>query len=209
MLVKFFNNGFIVKKIFVLLVVLVAFTGCVTKKVRVEPQATSIAPINKSAAERMGCQMVNSYVIEDAHPNNVDRILKNETFASGGNRYYISNVLDTSRGRPSSVVAEMYNCPLASDAKFTQVTKTMLLPGANEVQPISFAEVENNECKVIGNQVVSEQQKGSLFEELANQVYMAGGNRYHVVKVIETDGQNPTSVSADVYRCKHRSVAYE
>ncbi|MGR5543782.1 DUF1471 domain-containing protein [Vibrio sp. PNB22_2_2] len=197
------------KKIFILFVVLIAVTGCVTKKVRVEPQATSIAPINKSAAERMGCQMVNSYVIEDAHPNNVDRILKNETFASGGNRYYISNVLDTSRGRPSSVVAEMYNCPLTSEAKVTQVTKTMLLPGANEVQPISFAEAENSECKVIGNQVVSEQQKGSLFDELANQVYMAGGNRYHVVKVIETDGQNPTSVSADIYRCKHRSVAYE
>ncbi|HIF9152126.1 TPA: DUF1471 domain-containing protein [Photobacterium damselae] len=193
------------KKIFVLFIVLFAVTGCVTKKVRVEPQASSIAPINKSAAERMGCQMVNSYVIEDAHPNNVDRILKNETFASGGNRYYIAKVLDTRSGRPSSVVAELYNCPSA----LGKATKTMLLPGANEVQSISFAEVENNECKVIGNQVVSEQQKGSLFDELANQVYMAGGNRYHVVKVIETNGQNPTSVSADIYRCKHRSVAYE
>ncbi|MGL6028035.1 MAG: DUF1471 domain-containing protein [Vibrio sp.] len=197
------------KKLFILSLVTIVVSGCVTKKIRVAPEAASIAPINKAGAEMLGCQMVSSYFIEDTHPNNVDRILKNETFASGGNRYYIANVLDTRRGRPSSVIAELYNCPSTPSVSLAKATKTMLLPGANEVQPISFAEVENNKCKVISNQVVSEQQKGALFDELANRVYMAGGNRYHVVKVIETDGQNPTSVSADIYRCKHQSVAYE
>ncbi|AWA98117.1 MULTISPECIES: hypothetical protein [Vibrio] len=197
------------KKIILTAVVLSILSGCVTRKVRVLPQAVNISPITDVAIKNLNCQMVDSYTIEDIHPNNVDRMLKNQTYASGGNRYHIATVLDTSRGRPSSVVAELYHCPSAPSVSVAKATKTMLLPGANEVQPISFAEVENNECKVIGNQVVSEQQKGSLFEELANQVYMAGGNRYHVVKVIETDGQTPTSVSADIYRCKHRSVAYE
>ncbi|WP_104041708.1 DUF1471 domain-containing protein [Vibrio hyugaensis] len=196
------------KKIILTAVVLSLLSGCVTRKVRVLPQATNISPITKVAVQNLDCQMVDSYIIEDAHPNNVDRMLKNQTYASGGNRYHITKVLDTSRGRPSSVVAELFNCPSAPSVSVAKATKIMLLPGANEVQPISFVEIENNECKVIGNKVVAEQQQGTLFDELSNQVYMAGGNRYHVVKVIETDGQNPTSVSADVYRCKHRSVAY-
>ncbi|ELA7155458.1 TPA: DUF1471 domain-containing protein [Vibrio parahaemolyticus] len=190
-------------------IVLSILSGCVTRKVRVLPQAINISPITDIAIRNLNCQMVDSYTIEDIHPNNVDRMLKNQTYASGGNRYHIATMLDTSRGRPSSVVAELCNYPSAPSISVAKATKIMLLPGANEVQPISFSEVENNECKVIGNQVVSEKRLGSLFDELANQVYMASSNRYYVVKMIETDGQNPMSVSADTYRCKRRFVAYE
>ncbi|QQD04131.1 membrane lipoprotein lipid attachment site-containing protein [Vibrio parahaemolyticus] len=153
------------KKLIFTALIVTLLSGCVTRKVRVLPQATNITPITD-----------------------------------------IATVLDTSRGRPSSVVAELYDCQVANIS--SEAEKVKLLTGANEVQPISFAEVENNECKVIGNKVVSESQKGSLFDELSNQVYMAGGNRYHVTNIIESEGQTPTSVSADIYRCKHRSVAF-
>ncbi|MDV5045862.1 DUF1471 domain-containing protein [Vibrio diabolicus] len=194
------------KKIILTALIVSLLSGCVTRKVRVLPQAINITPITDIAIKNLNCRMVDSYTIEDVHPNNVDRILKNQTYASGGNRYHIATVLDTSRGRPSSVVAELYDCQVAKIS--LEAEKVKLLPGANEVQPISFAEVENNECKVIGNKVVSESQKGSLFDELSNQVYMAGGNRYHVTNIIESEGQTPTSVSADIYRCKRRSVAF-
>ncbi|MDV5059136.1 membrane lipoprotein lipid attachment site-containing protein [Vibrio diabolicus] len=194
------------KKIIFTALIVTLLSGCVTRKVRVLPQAINITPITDIAVKNLNCRMVDSYTIEDVHPNNVDRILKNQTYASGGNRYHIATVLDTSRGRPSSVVAELYDCQVAKIS--LEAEKVKLLPGANEVQPISFAEVENNECKVIGNKVVSESQKGSLFDELSNQVYMAGGNRYHVTNIIDSEGQDPTSVSADIYRCKHRSVAF-
>ncbi|HHX8269656.1 TPA: DUF1471 domain-containing protein [Vibrio diabolicus] len=194
------------KKIILTALIVSLLSECVTRKVRVLPQAINITPITDIAIKNLNCRMVDSYTIEDVHPNNVDRILKNQTYASGGNRYHIATVLDTSRGRPSSVVAELYDCQVAKIS--LEAEKVKLLPGANEVQPISFAEVENNECKVIGNKVVSESQKGSLFDELSNQVYMAGGNRYHVTNIIESEGQTPTSVSADIYRCKHRSVAF-
>lgn len=196
----------LMKKIILTALIVSLLSGCVTRKVRVLPQAINITPITDIAIKNLNCRMVDSYTIEDVHPNNVDRILKNQTYASGGNRYHIATVLDTSRGRPSSVVAELYDCQVAKIS--LEAEKVKLLPGANEVQPISFAEVENNECKVIGNKVVSESQKGSLFDELSNQVYMAGGNRYHVTNIIESEGQTPTSVSADSYRCKHRSVAF-
>ncbi|MCG6283920.1 DUF1471 domain-containing protein, partial [Vibrio diabolicus] len=162
----------LMKKIILTALIVSLLSGCVTRKVRVLPQAINITPITDIAIKNLNCRMVDSYTIEDVHPNNVDRILKNQTYASGGNRYYIATVLDTSRGRPSSVVAELYDCQVAKIS--LEAEKVKLLPGANEVQPISFAEVENNECKVIGNKVVSESQKGSLFDELSNQVYMAG-----------------------------------
>lgn len=170
-------------------------------------EARAMASISDMGVKNLKCELIDSQTLMDLHPNNVIPVLKNKTFESGGNRYLIATVLDESRGRPTSVIAEFYNCPASYQAKPSGIVK--LLPGAHEVKPVSFAEIENRQCKVISSHVVDETHPDSLYTELANEVFMSGGNRYHITKIIDTDGINATSVSADIYRCKHQSVAFE
>lgn len=195
------------KKVVVALIALVALNACVTRKIPVMKEAMSVGQISEIAVHNLNCTMIDTYTLEDSHPNNVIPALKNQAYMSGGNRYRIADVLDTRRGRPSSVVAEFYLCPTTSyQVKPSEVVR--LLPGAHEVKPIAFAEIENTACNVIGSHVVQETNPKSVYTELANEVFMRGGNRYHITNIIATDGSNPTSISADVYRCKHRSVAF-
>lgn len=194
-------------KVFLITLSLFAISGCVTRKVPVMPAAKSIGEISEVAIHNLDCEMIDTYTLEDAHPNNVTPVLKNQTYMSGGNRYRIAEILDTSRGRPSSVVAEIYSCKTATyKAKPSGIIS--LLPGAHEVKPIAFAEIENSTCKVIGSHIVEETSPEGLYTELANEVFMRGGNRYHITNIIETDGSKPTSVAADIYRCKHQSVSF-
>ncbi len=203
-----FFDSLNMKKVLVAIIALVSLNACVTRKIPVMKEATSISQISQVAVNNMGCTMIDSYTLEDSHPNNVTPVLKNQTYISGGNRYRIAEVLDTRRGRPSSVVAEIFSCPTSS-YQVKPAGQVQLLPGAHEVKPIAFAEIENTTCKVIGSHVVQETEPESVYTELANEVFMRGGNRYHITKIIATDGANPTSISADVYRCKHRSVAFD
>lgn len=194
------------KKLILLLSVTILATGCVTRKIPVMTEARSITPISEAAFQNLNCDIVGTHTIDDSHPNNVTPILKNEAYQAGANRYRIISVLAERRGRPSSVVAEFYSCSNPYRAKASGIVK--LLPGAHSVSPISFAEVENASCKVVGTHFVEETAPENLVTELANEVFMKGGNRYHIVKIINTDGVNLTSVVADIYRCKHQSVNY-
>lgn len=194
------------KKIVLLLSATIMLSGCVTRKIPVLQEARSVTPISEVAIHTLGCKIVDTYTIDDSHPNNVTPILKNEAYQAGANRYRIVTVLDERRGRPSSVVAEFYSCSNPYKIKPSGVVN--LLPGAHVVSPISFAEVENSNCKVVGSHVVEETDPENLFTELSNEVFMKGGNRYHITKIIATDGVNPTSVAADIYRCKHQSVNF-
>lgn len=194
-------------KALLLIPFVLAASGCVTRKVPVIPAAKSISEISNVAVHNLDCEMIDSYTLEETHPNNVTPVLKNQTYMSGGNRYLIAEVLDTSRGRPTSVVAEIYGCK--TQAYHVKPAGTVsLLPGAHEVKPIAFAEIENSTCKVIGSHIVEETTPESLYTELANEVFMRGGNRYHITNIIASDGSKPTSVAADIYRCKHQSVAF-
>ena len=83
-----------------------------------------------------------------------------------------------------------------------------LLPGAYSVKPLTFTEIENNKCKIINTYVVERTAPNSLETELANEAYMMGGNRFHITKIIDSDGQKAISVVADIYRCKHATIAY-
>ncbi|ELA4932426.1 DUF1471 domain-containing protein [Vibrio vulnificus] len=194
------------KKVVLLLSASIVVSGCVTRKVPVLPEARSITPISEAAIHNLNCEIVDTYTIDDSHPNNVAPVLKNETYQAGANRYRIITVLAERRGRPSSVVAEFYSCSNPYNSKPSGVVK--LLPGVHGVSPISFAEVENSNCKVVGSHVVEKTAPENLFTELANEVFMKGGNRYHITKIIDTDGVSPTSVSADIYRCRHQSVSF-
>ena len=185
-------------------------SGCATPKVRVTPEARTVSQISAVGVRQLNCQHIHTYTLKDAHPNNVAPVLMNETHFAGGNRYAIAEVLDTRRGRPTSVVAEFYSCseekPQEYNVKPAGIVK--LLPGAHSVEPISFAEIENTDCKVLTSYVVEPTHPESIYNELSNEVFMRGGNRYHITKIIATDGTNPTPVAADIYRCKHRSVDF-
>ncbi|OEE63297.1 DUF1471 domain-containing protein [Enterovibrio norvegicus] len=195
------------KNILFITIVAILLSGCVTRKVPVMIEARTVASISEMGVHKLNCEMIDTQTLMDLHPNNVTPTLKNKTFESGGNRYRIATVLDERKGRPSSVVAEIYHCPISFQTKPAGVVK--LLPGAHEVKPVSFAEIENVNCKVVGSHVVEETSPDSVYTELSNEVFMSGGNRYHITKIIATDGVNTTSVSADIYRCKHQSVAFE
>jgi len=194
-------------KIILIVLSLVALGGCVTRKVPVMPEAKSIGEISEVAIRNLQCEMIDTYTLADSHPNNVTPVLKNQTYISGGNRYRVAEVLDTRRGRPSSVVAEIFVCN-SSKYKAKPAGIVSLLPGAHAVKPIAFAEIENSTCKVLGSHVVEETNPDGLYTELANEVFMRGGNRYHITNIIATDGSRATSVAADIYRCKHQSVAF-
>ncbi|WP_299012992.1 lipoprotein [uncultured Photobacterium sp.] len=194
------------KKITLLLLSAFILSGCVTRKVPVKPEARTVTAISEIGVQQLNCQIVGTHTIDDAHPNNVERELKNEAYMAGGNRYRIVAVLDTHRSRPSSVVAELYNCPSPYKAK--PAGNVELLPGAYSVKPITFTEIENNECKILNTHVVEKTSPDNLEIELSNETYMMGGNRFHITKIIDSNGNKPTSVVADIYRCKHTTVAY-
>ncbi|MDE1461136.1 hypothetical protein [Spartinivicinus poritis] len=197
-----------------------ALVGCGTRKIAVFPEAKTIKAMTPQEVTRKSeCQFVGTHTITKAHPNNVSRELKNVTYQKGGNRYFISKVLSTSKkSRPTGVVAELYSCdlttgaavypPSSAPAVINDSARTSLIPGAHSVRAISFAEIENNLCKVLGTHTVPKTHPDNIEPELANQSYMMGGNRYHITKIISTKNAKPTSVIADVYRCKHQSVHF-
>ncbi|RWX57390.1 DUF1471 domain-containing protein [Photobacterium chitinilyticum] len=194
------------KNIVIGLAVVLSLSGCVTRKIPVKQEAKEVTPITEISAIQLKCELIEVYTLEDSHPNNVVPILKNQTYLSGGNRYRISDVLKTRKGRPSSVMAELYKCGTPYTMK--PAGNVQLLPGAYSVKPIAFSEIENNDCKILTTHVVEKTSPDSLEIELANEAYMLGGNRFHITKIIDSDGVNPTSVVADIYRCKHRTVAF-
>ncbi|NYZ66502.1 DUF1471 domain-containing protein [Endozoicomonas sp. SM1973] len=194
-----------------------ALVGCGTRKIAVFPEAKTIKAMTPQEVTRKSeCQFVGTHTITKAHPNNVSRELKNVTYQKGGNRYFISKVLSTIKSKPTGVVAELYSCdlttgegtPSSPTATINDNSRTTLIPGAHAVRAISFAEIENNLCKVLGTYTVPKTHPKNIEPELANQSYMMGGNRYHITKIISTRGSQPTSVIADVYRCKHQSVHF-
>jgi len=86
------------------------------------------------------------------------------------------------------------------------VSKPLLLPGAFGVQPMTFTEIENNECNIINTNSITTVPQ-NLEVELSNVAYMMSGNRYHITKIINANGSDSISVIADIYRCKQRSLA--
>ncbi|KLN65878.1 hypothetical protein [Vibrio sp. VPAP30] len=197
------------KKFFIALFAVLILGGCATKKVPVMSQAKNVTPISESSVISQKCDFVEVYTLADSHPNNVVPVLKNEAYLAGANRYLISEVTKTRRNRPSSVIAEFYRCnPHQTKKKLTIESQIKLIPGAQNVSPIAFAEVENNSCKILTTHVFKEVSSEDLEVELANQTYMLGGNRFHITKLIDTEDGQAKSVVADIYRCKHRTVNY-
>ncbi|MUJ28918.1 DUF1471 domain-containing protein [Aliivibrio fischeri] len=194
------------KQIIFAICMLFLVSGCVTRKIPIMPEAKVISPISEMAAHKLNCEIVDTYVLEKSHPNNVLPVLKNQTFLLGGNRYRVSSVLSERRGKPTGVVAEIYSCPNPYEVK--PAGRVNLLPGAHDVKPITFSEIENTDCKVLTSHVVDKTNPDNIYTELSNEVFMRGGNRYHITKIIDTDGANPTSLAADIYRCKHQSVDF-
>ncbi|WP_028864610.1 hypothetical protein [Psychromonas aquimarina] len=185
-------------------------SGCVTKKLRTEPDAKNITEISEYRRGKLNCEIVKVQRLEKVHPNNVIPTLQNATLAAGGNHYSINAVLATRKSRPTSLIAELLECDdaynLTASAQYKK--STTLLPGAKSVEPISFVEAENNECKILTTYVVEKTAAKNLNVELKNETYMKSGNRFHITKILEIENGQPTSVVADLYRCRHQSVNF-
>ncbi|MCL1126226.1 DUF1471 domain-containing protein [Shewanella surugensis] len=186
-----------------------AVTGCVTKKVPIMPEANSVTAITAANAAENKCEFIKTDTLTTKHPNNVARELKNKTYVAGGNRYLIAEVLERKKGRPTSVKAVFFRCPVAYNYKVKPAGNVQLLPGANSVKPIAFSEIENNNCKILTTHMIDKTSPDSLEVELSNETYMQGGNRFHITKIVDANHGRPTSVVADIYRCQHRTVAFE
>ncbi|MGF1686999.1 hypothetical protein L4C36_09925 [Photobacterium japonica] len=98
------------------------------------------------------------------------------------------------------------NAPKAVDAISKQTRKPLLLPGAYGVQPMTFTEIENNNCKIINTNAIKTKPE-NLEVELSNVAYMMSGNRYHITKIINASDDDSISVIADIYRCNQRTLA--
>ncbi|SMY33779.1 hypothetical protein PMAL9190_01238 [Photobacterium malacitanum] len=191
------------KTVTLLIITSLLTTGCVTRKIHVLPEAEKITVLSPALAKQEHCQIIATHTIKDAHPNNVDRELKNTTFIKGGNHYAIVNVLDTRRSRPSSVVAEIYNCTNTTAVNNNHT----ILPGAEIVLPLRISETEANACRLLNTEVVKSTNPNNLQTQIANQTYMLGGNRFHITQVIEMKKHLPSSVVIDAYRCKTTTIA--
>ncbi len=187
-------------------------SGCATRKVPVTPGAEKVSAIKDTS--NLNCKLVGTHTIMKAHPNNISRELKNAAYAKGGNRYKVVNILSGKAPKPTGVVAELYQCnfqtvkPSSPPATTIDPGLITVIPGAETVQPLSFAEVENNKCKVVGSKRIELLPAEELKKELANQSYMMGGNRYHVTHITPASEEQSGSVNADVYRCKHQSMSF-
>ncbi|MDO6500123.1 DUF1471 domain-containing protein [Photobacterium sanguinicancri] len=191
--------------------ILFALTGCVTKKIQLNPGAESVSEISEHSVRFLNCDLIKTHTIQNAHPNNVDLELKNVAYASGGNHYSVVEVLATRKNRPTGVVAAIYQCGEQIQEKKPELTTSdvaQLLPGAHLVKAITFAEIENATCKVLGTQFIEKTSPEGVYINLANDTYMMSGNRYQIKKIVSTFGGAPTSVYADIYRCKHQSAHY-
>lgn len=196
------------KELITLSFILLSLTGCVTKKIPVNPAAKNISKISEHSVNFLRCELLKTHTIQGAHPNNIEPELKNVTYKSGGNHFSIIEVLDTKKKRPSSVVAAIYQCGKSSDEAKVSSEMTQLLPGAHMVKAISFAEIENSTCKLIGSHFVKKTSPEAVMTNLANETYMMSGNRYQITKIISIQDGAPTSVYADIYRCKHKSAHF-
>ena len=185
------------KKIPLLIICFLLVSGCVTRKIHVSPEANKVTAISPALAKEEKCQIIATHSIKDAHPNNVDRELKNVTYAKGGNHFAIIEVMDTQSSRPSSVVAELYNC----NDRTAENTDSELLPGAENVKPLIISDMNQKQCTLIDTDVVKSAHADNLETEIANKTYMLGGNRFHITKVIDTEEGKASSVVIDAYRC--------
>ncbi|WP_299494864.1 hypothetical protein [uncultured Shewanella sp.] len=184
-------------------------TGCATKKIPVMLEASNVVPITAAQAAHDKCEFVKSFNVKTEHPNNLQPELKNQTYLAGANRYLITNVIEKRKQRPVNVDATLFKCPIITAYDAKPAGTIQLLPGANSVKPITFAEIENQNCKVLTTHMIEKTSPHSLEVELANETYMQGGNRFHITKIVDASNGRPTSVMADIYRCQHRTVAFE
>lgn len=134
--------------------------------------------------------------------------LANETCRNDGGRN--CNVTEINGKPAANFDLNNAGIPRGNVSKAVEVisenkSKPLLLPGAYGVQPMTFTEIENNSCKVITTNSIQTKPE-NLEVELSNIAYMTSGNRYHITKIINTDGDS-ISVIADIYRCSQRTLA--
>ncbi|WP_108652767.1 hypothetical protein [Dongshaea marina] len=193
-------------------IIAATLSGCASHKIAVIPGSLDVIPMTPTEIASGQCKWVGTDTIQKEQPANVYRKLRNDTYQRGGNRYRVTSILSTQGSLPTGLVAELYQCPVAStdsgnttDSDTSSGTQTgnaliQYIPGAESVQPVRFR--ADQHCKIVGSSVVRDDNPKNMEVKLANESYMLGGNRYHITKILKTKDAQPVSVISDVYRCK-------
>ena len=85
-------------------------TGCVTRKIPVEPEAEKVHALSNLARQDMSCEKVDTFIFKDGHPNNFYQYIKNTTYMLGGTHFQIEEVIKTRKGRPVGAEVTAYQC---------------------------------------------------------------------------------------------------
>ncbi|MGF1776615.1 hypothetical protein [Vibrio nomapromontoriensis] len=93
-----------------LVLTIIVSTGCVTRKIPVEPGAEKVHAISAVAQQGMSCEKVDTFKFEDGHPNNFYQYIKNTTYMLGGTHFQIEDVIKTRKGRPVGAQVSAYHC---------------------------------------------------------------------------------------------------
>lgn len=85
--------------------------GCVTPKTKLLAGAQSVRSVTAHTLDLYECKQINSGMVVDQHPNNVNRVVTNDVFMEGGTHYKITAIIDTDyKERPTSVSYDIYKC---------------------------------------------------------------------------------------------------
>ena len=174
-------------------------TGCTAAPIPLTPGAKQVTAITSpDDTDGFQCKIVGTHTIVDGESENIVHELKNATYAQKGDRYKVVKILSGDEDEPSGVVAELYRCRLPALAAKSLDTRD-IIPGAEAVEPISFAEIENNQCHILGSTRIEQASQATLKKDLANKTYMMGGNRYHVTQMSPSHQGQKGIINADVY----------
>ncbi|MGF1776614.1 hypothetical protein [Vibrio nomapromontoriensis] len=85
-------------------------TGCVTRKIPVDPEATKIRMMSDFTEKRMQCEQIDTFVFEDGHPNNFYPYIKNTTYMLSGTHFNVDKVIKTRNELPAGAQVSVYHC---------------------------------------------------------------------------------------------------
>ncbi|MCL9774246.1 hypothetical protein [Vibrio methylphosphonaticus] len=85
-------------------------TGCVTRKIPVDPEAAKVMALSEFTKKNMNCEQVEMFTFEDGHPNNFYPYIKNTTYMLGGTHFHVDDIIKTRRDRPAGADVSVYYC---------------------------------------------------------------------------------------------------
>lgn len=89
---------------------LAVMSGC-SAKVKLVDGASSVRTMNANTEELYSCKYLSSDSVEDLHPNNVNKTIKNMAYMDRATHYRITSITSTDyKGRMTGAAFDLYKC---------------------------------------------------------------------------------------------------